>query len=151
MNFKDRIRNYHNYGLTTSVGVYNEDSMTAQQLNIQSANKIIECLKAVEEKANRLTAIEEKLKIEYNEGNEELILTFEEEISALKDQINNSYRCIFDEDAMTNLEQAGNMARAVNECVKTVNMFVAVVEEIEDFIALHYDPATEMLTIGGGE
>lgn len=149
MNFNDRIRNFNNYALTNSVGVYNEDSMTAQQLNIQSANKIIECLKAVEEQHARLETIQEVLKIEYDESNEEMIVTFDTKLAELKEQVNNSYTCIFDENAMTNLEQSGNMARAVNECVKTVNMLVELVDAIEDFIAVNYDPVTEMLTVGG--
>lgn len=153
MNFNDRIRNFNNYALTTSVGIYDEDSMTAQQLNIKSANKIIECLKAVEEAVETLTTIKEVLKISYEEGNEELTLTLDQKVEDVKNQVNGTYTCIFDENAMSNLEQAGNMARAVNECVKTVNMFVDLVTEIEDLVSLHYDPITEMLTlnIGGDE
>lgn len=151
MEFKDKMALHHNYGLTTSVGVYNEDSMTAQQLNIKSANKIAECLKVIKEYSDRVAVIEEVLQISYEEGNEELTLTFDKKIEDLKTQIDSSYRCIYDENAMTNLEQAGSMARAVNELVKTVNMYVEVVEEIEDFVALNYDPVTEMLTVGGEE
>lgn len=151
MNFRDRITRFRNFALTCSTSLYNEDSMTAQQLNIKSSEKIIECLNMVDTLATGIENINSFLKINYNEDAEELELTIGQQIEALREQVNNSFVCVYDEDSMSALEQAGRMAKAVNECVKTVNMLTDLVEEVNDLIALKYVPAEQMLVVGGEE
>lgn len=151
MTFKDKIARFHAFALTTMTSLYNEDSMTAQQLNIANANKIKECLLMVDDLATGISNIKDFLKISYNEENEELELTIGQKVEELKTQVNNAYVCIFNEDAMTSLELAGHTARAINECIKAVNMLSDLVLEVNDFVALNYVPEEEMLIVGGGE
>lgn len=139
------------YALTNSASIYNEDSMTAQQLNIASANKIKECLLAVDDLATAIENMKSALKLNYDGDTEELELTLDAKITAIKDQVNNSYVCIFNEDAMTSLELAGNTARAVNECLKSINMLADLVIEVNKLIALGYLESEEMLIVGGEE
>lgn len=145
MNFKDRIKLFHQYALTNSLSVYNEDSMTAQQLAIASANKVKECLLMVDELATAITNI--KAFINYDETSEELALSIEQKIENLRKQVDSSYTCIYNEDAMSVLELAGQSAKMSNECVKTVNMLCDIVSNINDLIAMNY--TDEMLVIGG--
>ena len=151
MDLKDRILNFQRYALTNSVGIYNEDSMTAQQLNIVNANKIKECLLAVEDLATAIENMKAPLKLNYNGDAEELELTLDQKVNAIKEQVNSSYVCIFNENAMTNLELAGNTAKAVNECLKAVNMLSELVIDVNDIIAMNYASESEMLIVGGDE
>lgn len=151
MNFRDKIERFHRFALTCSTGIYNEDSMTAQQLNIASANKIKECLLMVDDLATGIANIKDFLQINYDDMAEELEITIGQKVEKLKEQVNNSYVHIVNEDARTNLELAGCTAKAVNECVKAVNMLSDLVLEVNDFIAFNYVPDQQMLVIGGSE
>lgn len=151
MNLKDRILNFQRFALTNSTGLYNEDSMTAQQLNIVNANKIKECLVAVDDLSTAIENMKSTLKLNYNGDSEELELTLDQKITAIKEQVNSSYVCIFNEDAMTNLELAGHTAKAVNECLKAVNMLSELVLEVNKIIAMGYVSEDEMLVVGGDE
>ena len=151
MDLKDRILNFQRFALTNATGLYNEDSMTAQQLNIVNSNKIKECLLAVDDLAVAIENMKTALKLNYNGDSEELELTLDAKVKAIKEQVNNSYVCIFNEDAMTNLELAGCTAKAVNECIKAVNMLSDLVLEVNEIIALGYVSEEEMLVVGGEE
>lgn len=150
MTLKDRILNFQRYALTNSVSVYNEDGMTAQQLAIKSANKIKECMLAISDLAEAIENIEKFLKINYASESEELTLTIEQKVQEIKSQVNTCYVNIFNENAMTSLELAGQTAKSVNECLKVVNMLSDLVLEISDNV-ITYDLSTETLTIGGEE
>lgn len=149
MELKDRILRFQRYALTNSTSIYNEDSMTAQQLNIASANKIKECLLAVDDLATAIENMKTALKLNYEGDAEELELTLDAKIAAIKEQVNYSYVTIFNEDAMTSLELAGCTARAVNECLKSINMLSDLVLEVNEIIALGYVAPEEMLVVGG--
>ena len=151
MDFRDRIARFNNFALTNSLGVYNEDSMTAQELNIRSANKIKECLLAVEDYGKAIENIKDFLAINYNDKEEELELSIGQKVADLKEQVNTSYVHIFNENAMTQMELAGCTAKAVNECIKAVNMLGDLVLEVNDFVALNYVPEQQMLVVGGAE
>lgn len=139
------------FALTNMTGLYNEDSMTAQQLNIVNNNKIKECLEAVADLTEAIENMKETLKINYSGDAEELELTIDQKVAAIKTQVDSSYVCIFNEDAMTNLELAGHTARAVNECLKAVNMLSDLVLEVNEIITLNYIAPEEMLVAGGDE
>lgn len=149
MLLKDSLRRFQRYALTNSVGVYNEDSMTAQQLNIATANKIKECLLAVDNLALALENMKEQIGLKYDGDSEELVLSLQEKIDDIREQVNSSYVCIFNENAMTSIELAGSTAKAVNECLKAVNMLIDVVFEVNDKLALSYANNSEMLILGG--
>ena len=149
MDIKEKIRLFHAYALTTNVGLYNEDSMTAQKLMIESAKKIKECLEMVSVLSEGIENIYNFLKINYNEENEELELSIGEKITNLKSQVNSSYVCIYNEDALTSGELAGRTAQATNECLKAVNMLCDLVEEINEFVTLNYVNSDEMIVVGG--
>lgn len=148
MNIKDSILNFQRYALTNMTSVYGEDALTAQELNIKTASKIVECLKEVEVLATAIENIKKFLQMEYNEESAELVISIEQAVADIKTQVNSSYINIFDENAMTASELAGAMACKVNECLKAVNMLSDLVLEINDNI-ITYDIGAEMLTIGG--
>lgn len=106
MNFRDKILKFNAYALTSATSVYNEDSMTAQQLAITSANKVKECLTMVDALAEAIENIKNFLKINYNEDSEELELTIQGKIDEIRLQVTNTYACMFDEDSMSTLELA---------------------------------------------
>lgn len=133
--------------MTNSTGIYNEDSMTAQQLAIASANKIKECLLMVDDLATAVDNI--KTFIGYNDVTEEMALSIDGKISALREQINSSYVSIYNENAMSALELSGQSAKMANECVKTVNMICDIVDELNNYVNMSYVTSDEMLTIGG--
>ena len=55
---------------------------------------------------------------------------------------------IYNEDAMTAIELAGQTACKVNECVDAMNMLIEAVEElIVDINPIDYDGSTEELII----
>ena len=147
MSVLDKIIKFRAYAMAHNTTLYNEDSITAQQLNIRTADKIAECLQTVNDLAIAIENIKAYLKITYNEDAEELELTFGKKIEEIKTQVNNSYVCLFDENSMTALELAGNTARAVNECLKAVNMLCDLVVDLNDTIALNYSPEDSMLTL----
>lgn len=149
MNIRDKIMKFQAFALTNMTSLYNEDSMTAQQLNIVNANKIKECLVAVDDLATAIENMKSALKLNYTGDSEELELTLDQKVTAIKEQVNNSYVCIFNEDAMTSLELAGHTAKAVNECLKAVNMLSDLVLEVNEIIALGYLSNDEMLVVGG--
>lgn len=151
MNLKDRILKFQRFALTNSTSLYNEDGMTAQQLNIVNANKIKECLLAVDDLTTAIENMKSALQLNYNENTEELEITLDAKIKAIKEQVNTSYVCVFNEDAMTSLELAGCTAKAVNECLKAINMLSDLVLEVNKVIALSYEPNEEMLIVGGEE
>lgn len=151
MNLRDRIARFHNFALTNNLSIYNEDSTTAQKLTIDCVNKMKECLLMVDDLAKGIENIKDFLQLNYNEKEEELELTIGQKVAELKEQVNASYVCVFDENAMSTLELAGNTAKAVNECIKAVNMLSDLVLEVNDFIALNYVPGEEMLVVGGNE
>ena len=151
MTIKDRILNFQRFALTNSTSIYNEDSMTAQQLNIATANKMKECLLAVDDLATAIENMKEALKLNYNGDSEELELTLTEKVTAIKDQVNSSYVHIFNENAMTSIELAGCTAKAVNECIKAVNMLSDLVLEVNEIIIMNYIDEEEMLDLGGEE
>lgn len=151
MNIKDRILNFQRFALTNSASIYNEDSMTAQQLNIATANKMKECLVAVDDLATAIENMKTALKLNYNGDSEELEITLDTKITAIKEQVNASYVHIFNENAMTSLELAGCTAKAVNECIKAVNMLSDLVLEVNEVIALGYLAEQEMMILGGEE
>ena len=148
MELRDRISRFQNYALTNATSLYNEDSRTAQQLAIQSANKIKECLLAVEDLTVAIENIQKYLKMEYAEESEEIVLTIEQSVKNIKDQVNASYVSIFNEDAMTTGELAGCTAKAVNECLKAINMLADLVLDISDNV-ITYDIDGQMLILGG--
>lgn len=149
MQFNDYITELGRYGLTGKTGIYNEDNTTAQQLNMLSARKIRECLRVVYRLGEKLERME--LVLEYSYENKELSVGMEEKINDLKNQINSSYVCVFNEDAMTQIELAGNTAKAVNECLKAVNMLADLVNDLDKLTSLHYTEAEKMLILGGEE
>lgn len=51
---------------------------------------------------------------------------------------------IYNEDAMTAIELAGQTACKVNECVDAINAMLDVIDNLQAF---HYDPDSEGLTI----
>lgn len=148
MNFRDRILRFQQYALTNSTSIYNEDSVTAQQLNIVNANKIKECLLAVEDLTQIIDNFKAQLVADYNGDSEELELGITGQITAIKEQVNKSYVSIFNENAMTSLELAGCTAKAVNECLKSINMLADLCLDIDKAILLSYVSEEEMLEIG---
>ena len=55
--------------------------------------------------------------------------------------------CIYNEDAMTAIELAGQTACKVNECVDAINDMLTLIEEVLVAVGLEYDPDTEALKI----
>lgn len=151
MDLHDRILNFQRYALTNSTSLYNEEGMTAQQLNIRSANKIKECLLAVEDLATAIENMKEYIKMSYTGDAEELELTIDQKVADIKTQVNSSYVGLFNENAMTSLELAGCTAKAVNECLKAVNMLSDLVLEVNGLISMYYEPGEEALLVGGIE
>lgn len=149
MDYKDRIRMFQAYALTNSVGLYNEDSMTAQKLMIQSSKKIKECLEMVSTLTEAIENIKAYIGLNIDGENEEIQVTVETKITEIKTQVNNSYVCMYNEDALTSGELAGRTAQATNECLKAVNMLCDLVLDINTIISLNYDPDNEMLNLGG--
>ena len=150
MNARDRINKFKRFALTNSVGLYNEDSMTAQQLNIECNKKIVECMEEIERMWVDIEDIKTTLLMNYEGDSEELELTLDIALTNVKNQVDSSYRCLIDEDSMTALEQSGNQAKAVNECLKAVNMMREIVTDVKGAVGMKYDPETEELTITGG-
>ena len=148
MELRDRIMRFQNYALTNSTGLYNEDSMTAQQLAIQSANKIKECMIAIDDLATAIENIQKFLQMNYEEESEQVVITIEQCVKEIKNHVNSSYVHIFNEDAMTSGELAGCTAKAVNECLKAVNMLSDLVLDINDNV-ITYDSDNNMLILGG--
>lgn len=150
MNHIDKINRFRRFGLTNNVGLYNEDSTTAQALNIQCNKKMIECLNEIEKQWADIELIKKALNLNYSEGSEELELTITESLEAIKVQVDSSYRAIVDENSMTSIEQAGCQAAAINECLKAINMMREVIDKVKTTIGLTYDGSMEELTITGG-
>lgn len=151
MDLHDRILKFQRFALTSATSIYNEDSMTAQQLNVVNANKIKECLLAVDDLSTAIENMKAGIVANYNGDKEELELSIGDKVAAIKDQVKASYVCVFNENAMTSLELAGNTAKAVNECLKAVNMLSDLVLEVNKLILLGYMPGDEMLIVGGEE
>ena len=150
MNYKDQIRMFQTYALTNSVGLYNEESKTAQGLMIQCTKKIQECMKILSLYGDMLSNIQSFLHMNYEEQSEELVMSLEQKVTDLKVQINNSYVDIYNECAMSSGELAGHTARAVNECLKACNMLGDLIVELNDQV-ITYDINSEMLTVGGSD
>ena len=151
MNLRDKIARFHNFALTNHLSLYDEKSVTAQQLAIASADKMKECLLMVDELSTAIENIKDFIGMRYDGTTEILELTIEQKVAELKEQVNSSYVHIFDENAMTIDELAGNTAKAVNECIKAVNMLSDIVLEVNNFVALNYVSTEEMLVVGGNE
>ena len=139
---------FQTFALTNSVSIYNEESKTAQGLMIQCTKKIQECMKILSVYAEMIENIQKFLKMEYEEESNELVMTLEQKVEALKVQINNSYVDIYNECAMTSGELAGHTAKAVNECLKACNMLGDLLVEINDNV-ITYDIDNNMLIVGG--
>lgn len=148
MNYKDQIRLFQTFALTNSVSVYGEESKTAQALMIQCTKKIQECMKILAVYGEMIENIQKFLKMEYQEESEELVMTLEQKVEALKVQVNNSYVDIYNEDAMDLGELAGHTAKAVNECLKACNMLGDLLVEINDNV-ITYEVGSEMFIVGG--
>lgn len=151
MNIKDKLLKFQRFGLTNTTGTYNEDSMTAQELNLINANKIKECLEAVELQRQAIENMKEAILLKYTGDTEELEITIDTQIAEIRKQVDASYVCIYNEDAMDNLELAGHTARAVNECLKAINMMTDVIVSINNSLLLGYIPEEEMAILGGSE
>lgn len=149
MNIRDRILNFQRFALTCNTSIYNEDAMTAQQLNINNANKIRECMEMISTLSEAIENMKNQLSIIYEGDTEELAVTLDEKLNAIKEQVNNTYMSVMNEDAMTSLELAGCTAKQVNECVKTVNMLSDLVMDVNNNILASYDPDSEMVVMGG--
>lgn len=55
---------------------------------------------------------------------------------------------IYNEDAMTSIELAGQTACKVNECVDAINELIEIVDEIQtDHLGLHYDADNETVIV----
>ena len=54
---------------------------------------------------------------------------------------------IYNEDAMTAIELAGQTACKVNECVDAINSLIEIIETLISSNGLEYNPDTEELTI----
>lgn len=150
MNPKARMMKFKRFGLTNAISLYNEDSMTAQQLVIEGNRKIAECLSEIERMWVDIEDIKASLLLTYTGDKEELEISIDEALEEVKKQVDASYRCIIDEDSMTALEQAGSQAAAINECIKAVNMMVDIVKSVKEEVGLSYNPTSEELTIKGG-
>lgn len=151
MNIKDKLLKFQRFGLTNTTGTYNEDSMTAQELNLINANKIKECLEAVELQRQAIENLKGSILLNYAGDTEELELTIDSQVEAIKKQVDSSYVCIFNECAMDNLELAGHTARAINECLKAINMMTDLIISVNDSIILNYVEGEEMAVLGGKE
>lgn len=146
MNVKDNLTNFRRFALTNSTSVYGEDSKTAQELLIQSARKVAECM----DKIIHYGELIEALGLEFED--EELQLNIETMYKEIKNQVNATYSCIYDENSESAIELAGNAAKMANECVKTVNMFDDYMYALKDKLNLEYDAASETLILKlGGE
>lgn len=150
MNQRDTILKLRRYALTNKIGLYNEDSTTAQELTIECNKKLVECLTEVDKMWGEVNLIKEKLGMDYEPEDEELVLSLDQRLDEISEQINSSYVCLIDEDSMTNLEQAGNQAKAINECLKAINMMKQLVKDIDGMSTLSYDRPAEELTIKAG-
>lgn len=150
MQFNDKLNNFRRYALTSNTSIYNEDAVTAQGLLMECRKTIAECMKEVNRSSERLKVIEDNLSISYDGDIEELKLSITNAVALIKEQVESSYTSLFNEDAMTNLENSGQMAKAVNECVKAVNLLSDTVDLITDHLKLTYDGNNEEITIGGG-
>ena len=152
MSVMDKLIRFKAYAMTNSnIGVYNEDAMTSNRLQIVTADKVKECLEQVNVLTEAITNIQETLSIKYTEETEELEVTIGSRVAEIKEQVNASYVCIYNEDAMTQLELAGQTAKAVNECLKAINMLTDLVLDINNFLLLHYVEGDEMIILGGNE
>lgn len=151
MELKDKILNFRRFALTNSTSIYGEDSKTAQELLIRSAEKVAECMDMVLAYGEAIENMQTYIDLNYNGDTEELKVTVETAVKELKEQVNKTYACIYDEDSESAIELAGNTARIANECVKTCNMLGDLILNVNTFISMNYDPELEMLSIGGEE
>lgn len=149
MLFKDKINKFTRFGLTNKVGLYNEDSTTAQELTIECNKKLVECLTEVDKMWADIYKIKDTLALNY--ADEELVLTLDQRLAEIDEQVKSSYVHLIDEDSMTSLEQAGNQAQAVNECLKAVNMMRTLITDVDNLTSLNYENEELTITTGGME
>ena len=75
-------------------------------------------------------------------------MTTMEKLLKLKAYAVTAKTSIYNEDAMTAIELAGQTACKVNELVDAINLLIEIVEEHSDYLTtLKYDPTTEGLSI----
>ena len=77
-------------------------------------------------------------------------MTLAEQITQLRAYALTAKTAIYNEDAMTAIELAGQTACKVNECVEVINNMLdlldALIKEF-DIAGVQYDPATENIII----
>ena len=147
MTNKDKLLKFRAFALTCRTSIINEDAMTAEQLSLVNNKKIAECIEVVDALADSISNM--AVLLDYDQEDEELVLTIQDKAKEIKAQCDSSYVNLFNEDAMTSLEREGCMARAINECVKAVNMLTDLVLEINEKFTLDFISDDNMLVIGG--
>jgi len=138
----DKILKFDRYELTGCIGIINEDNLTAQQLHIKNANKMKECLIAVSDISDFVASIG------YKAGDEELTITIAKRTTTTNALLNNSYRWIFNRDAISIIELAHNVSSAVNECLNAVE---TTANNLVDLVNAIYDEQAEELTLFTGD
>lgn len=76
-------------------------------------------------------------------------MSLSERIEMLRALAITAKTCIYNEDAMTAIELAGQTACKVNECVEAINAIIDAIEDITMELGFVYDETTESLTLGG--
>ena len=76
-------------------------------------------------------------------------MTLSERIEQLRAYAITAKTCIYNEDAMTAIELAGQTACKVNECADAINAIIDIIENITLELGFVYDEKTESLTLKG--
>lgn len=123
----DCFNDIDNYALTGHTSRYNEDGLTAQQLLIKCAKRVKECINVCEVLHENDYAVIESI-ANYNAGGEELIVGLNNLFSA-KAYVNRFF-FLFKENSVSQIELAGNINLAVNECL---NVLTATCKMLENY------------------
>ena len=70
-----------------------------------------------------------------------------EKIEKLKAYALTAKTSIYNEDAMTAIQLAGQTACKVNECVDAINLMLEVITEVSAIVGFNYNEQTEELSI----
>lgn len=74
-------------------------------------------------------------------------MTVAEKIEKLRAYALTAKTCIYNEDAMTAIQLAGQTACKVNECVEAINLMLDTIEDTLKLLGVEYDPETEELKV----
>lgn len=111
-----------NYALTGSTSIYGEDKITAQQVLITTVKKVKECVAVCEELTNNIDNLLTERIVTYPDGAMSIYLEF----NGFKAKTPGyRWHFLFNENAKSPIEVAGNVNCAINECLNVLNTVVA--------------------------